>query len=299
MRGAGTALNVATVLVGSSIGVLLGHRLPDRTREVVTDALGLVTLLVAALSAATVLDTSLGRAVGARAPVLIVLGSLLIGGIAGSLLSIEDRLEGIGGALQRRFAPRSAATTGAQQRDPLPAGADLRTRAGRHRRPGVEAPGTDPPANTPTQVRPVARHRAPQGQQRFIEGFVTASLVFCVGPLTILGSLSDGLGRGIDQLALKSVLDGFAAIAFAASFGWGVAASALTILVVQGSLTVVGFALGGFLPNAHIAALTATGGLLLVGVGLRLLRIRQVPVGDLLPALIIAPLLVEAVVTVR
>jgi Protein of unknown function (DUF554) len=160
MRGAGTALNVATVLVGSSIGVLLGHRLPDRTREVVTDALGLVTLLVAALSAATVLDTSLGRAVGARAPVLIVLGSLLIGGIAGSLLRIEDRLEGIGAALQRRFVPRSAATVGAQQRDPLPADADLRTRAGRHRRPDVEAPGTDPPANTPTQVRPVARHRA-------------------------------------------------------------------------------------------------------------------------------------------
>jgi hypothetical protein len=79
----------------------------------------------------------------------------------------------------------------------------------------------------------------------------------------------------------------------------GVAASALTILVVQGSLTVIGFALGGFLTYALIAALTATGGLLLVGVGLRLLRIRQVPVGDLLPALIIAPLLVEAVVTVR
>jgi uncharacterized membrane protein YqgA involved in biofilm formation len=299
MRGAGTALNVATVLVGSSIGVLLGHRLPDRTREVVTDALGLVTLLVAALSAASVLDNSLGRAVGARAPVLIVLGSLLLGGIAGSLLRIEDRLEGIGGALQRRFAPRSASNAGARLTDPLPASGDSRTQAGRHRRPGVATPGTGPRAETTAQARPVARPRAAHGQQRFIEGFVTASLVFCVGPLTILGSLSDGLGRGIDQLALKAVLDGFAAIAFAASFGWGVAASALTILVVQGSLTVIGFALGGFLPDAHIAALTATGGLLLVGVGLRLLRIRQVPVGDLLPALIIAPLLVEAVVTVR
>jgi uncharacterized protein len=299
MRGAGTALNVATVLVGSSIGVLLGHRLPDRTREVVTDALGLVTLLVAALSAASVLDTALGRAVGARAPVLIVLGSLLLGGIAGSLLRVEDRLEGIGAALQRRFAPRSAANAGARLTDPSPASEDSRTQAGRHRRPGVATPGTGSAAETPAQARPVARHRPAHGQQRFIEGFVTASLVFCVGPLTILGSLSDGLGRGIDQLALKSVLDGFAAIAFAASFGWGVAASALTILVVQGSLTVIGFALGGFLPDAHIAALTATGGLLLVGVGLRLLRIKQVPVGDLLPALIIAPLLVEAVVTVR
>src|SRR5262245_13982190 len=299
MRGAGTALNVASVLVGSSIGVLLGHRLAERTREVVTDALALVTLLVAALSAASVLDNSLGRAVGPRAPVLIVLGSLLIGGIVGSLLRIEDRLEGIGAALQRRFARRSASNGGPRLMNPLQVSEDSRTQAGRHRRPGVAAPDTSPPAHPPGQARPVARHRAAHGQQRFIEGFVTASLVFCVGPLTILGSLSDGLGRGIDQLALKSVLDGFAAIAFAASFGWGVAASALTILVVQGSFTVIGFALGGFLPDAHIAALTATGGLLLIGVGLRLLRIRQVPVGDLLPALIIAPLLVEAVVTVR
>jgi len=136
-------------------------------------------------------------------------------------------------------------------------------------------------------------------RRRFVEGFVTASLVFCVGPLTILGSLSDGLGRGIDQLALKSTLDGFAAIAFAASFGWGVAASALAVLVVQGTLTLVGLALGDVLPGAHIAALTATGGLILVGVALRLLRIKPLPVGDLLPALLVAPLLTALVTTLR
>ena len=301
MRGAGTVLNVVTVLVGSSIGVLLGHRLPDRTRDVVTDGLGLVTLLVAALSAAAVRSDALVRAVGDSAPVLIVLGSVLVGGIAGSLLRIEDRLEGIGAALQRRFAPRSASDTGVRRTDPMGGqeDGDPRTPVGRHHDPTIATPGPGRPADTPAQAGPRSRRRAADGQQRFIEGFVTASLVFCVGPLTILGSLSDGLGKGIDQLALKSVLDGFAAIAFAASFGWGVAASALTILVVQGSLTVIGFALGGFLPDAHIAALTATGGLLLVGVGLRLLRIKRLPVGDLLPALIIAPLLVEAVVTVR
>ena len=104
-------------------------------------------------------------------------------------------------------------------------------------------------------------------RHRFIEGFVVSSLVFCTGPLTILGSLNDGLGQGADQLFLKSALDGFAAIAFAASFGWGVAASALTVLVVQGGLTVVGLLLGDVLPDAHVAALTATGGLLLVGRG--------------------------------
>ena len=91
-------------------------------------------------------------------------------------------------------------------------------------------------------------------RQRFIEGFVVSSLIFCTGPLTILGSLNDGLGNGADQLFLKSTLDGFAAIAFAASFGWGVAASAVTVVVVQGSLTVLGVVLGDVLPDAHLAA---------------------------------------------
>ena len=88
-------------------------------------------------------------------------------------------------------------------------------------------------------------------------------------------------------------LDGFAAMAFAAAFGLGVAASALTIVVVQGGLTLVGLLLGDVLPDADLAAITATGGLLLVGVALRLLRIREIPVADLLPALLVAPALVQ------
>src|SRR4051812_16915074 len=246
-RGFGTVVNVATVLAGSGIGVLLGNRLPDRTRDVVTDALGLVTLLAAAEAASSVTDSRLSAAVGDSAPVLIVLGSLLLGGICGSLLRIETRLEGFGGWLQDRLSSSS----GSEQR------------------------------------------------RRFTDGFVAASLLFCVGPLTILGSLSDGLGNGADQLLLKATLDGFAAIAFASSFGWGVAASALVVLVVQGSLTIVGAVVGDLLPEAHLLEITATGGLLLVGVALRLLRIRQVPVGDLLPALVVAPLLTALVVALR
>ena len=242
--GIGTVVNVATVLVGSAIGVLVGHRLPQRTRDVVTDTLGLVTLLIAALSALEVTSSSLSDATSDSAPVLIVLGSMLVGGIIGSLLRVEYGMESLGGWLQRRLVGRSES----------------------------------------------------EERRRFIEGFVAASLLFCVGPLTILGSISDGLGNGADQLFLKAVLDGFAAIAFAASFGWGVAASALVVAVVQGSLTVLGAALGDVLPDAHLAALTATGGLLLVGVALRLLQIKQVPVGDLLPALLVAPLLTQLVV---
>lgn len=248
VKGTGTLLNVATVLVGSGLGVLLGHRLAQRTRDVVTDGLGLVTLLVAALSATAVVDDELVDAVGESAPVLVVLAAVLLGGITGSLLRIEERLEGLGAAIRTRL------------------------------------PASDGDATE--------RHR-------FVEGFVSASLVFCVGPLTVLGSLDDGLGRGIDKLALKATLDGFASIAFAASLGWGVAASALAILVVQGSLTLLGALLGDLLPAAHLAALTATGGLLLVGVAIRLLRIRAVPVGDLLPALLVSPLLVAVVVAFR
>lgn len=246
-RGFGTVLNVVTVLVGSGVGILVGHRLPPRTREVVTDALGLVVVLIAALNLAAVLDADLVAAVGDNATVLVVLGSLLIGGVAGSLLRVEERLEGLGGVLQRRLA----------------------------------------------------RSEVGAGRERFIEGFVSASLLFCVGPLTILGSLSDGLGQGYEQLALKSVLDGFAAIAFAASLGWGVAASALAVLAVQGSLTALAYALGSMLPGAHVAAITATGGLLLIGVAIRLLRVRPLPVGDLLPALLVAPVLVQLVAVLR
>jgi uncharacterized membrane protein YqgA involved in biofilm formation len=251
--GAGTVLNVLTVLIGAGLGMAVGHRLREHTRSVVTDVLGLVTLLVAGLSAMAVTDTALRDAVGSGFPVLIVLGSLLIGSIAGSMWRIEDRLEGLAGTIQAWVSRRSS-TEG----------------------------GTDDAA-----------------RERFIEGWLTASLLFCVGPLTILGALNDGLGRGIDQLALKAVLDGFAALAFAASFGIGVMLSAASVLVVQGALTIVGVLLGDLVPDAHISALTATGGLMLAGIALRLLRIRDIPVGDMLPALIVAPLLTQVVIWLR
>ncbi len=247
VRGAGTLLNMTTVLVGSGLGVLLGGRLPQRTRTTVTDALGLVTLVIGALNVASLSDPAFRGAVGDSGTLLVVLGALIVGGIAGSLLRLEDRLEASGAWLQRRLS----------------------------------------------------RGDATAGRARFVEGYVSASLVFVVGPLAILGSLSDGLGRGIDQLALKSTLDGFAALAFAASLGWGVAASALSVGVVQGLLTLLGFALGGLLPASLVAAVTATGGVLLLGVGLRLLDLKPVAVGDLLPALLVAPALTALVDLLR
>ena len=243
MIGLGTIINVVAILVGASLGVLLGHRLPERTRVTVTDALGLVVLVIGALNVIALVDVDFTDAVGDAAPLLIVLGALLIGGVVGSLLRIEDRLESVGRYVQRKFS----------------------------------------------------RSNAGGGRSRFVEGFVDTSLIFCIGPLAVLGSLSDGLGQGIEQLALKSTLDGFASLAFAASLGWGVAAAAISVGVVQGLLTLIAALVGPFLSTALIASITATGGVMLLGVGLRILNIRQVPVGDMLPALIVAPVLTLAV----
>lgn len=239
MVGLGTLINVVAIIAGAAAGVLIGHRLPERTRVTVTDGLGLITLIIGALNVVAITDVAFTDLVGASWTLLVVLGAVVIGGVIGSLLRIEGRLEGFAGWLQSRLSSDSSS----------------------------------------------------QERERFIEGFVTSSLLFCIGPLAILGSLSDGLGDGIEQLSLKSSLDFFAALAFAATLGWGVAMSAIPVGLWQGFLTVMGVAAGAFLPDALIASITATGGVLLLGIGLRLLQIRQVAVGDFLPALVVAPAL--------
>lgn len=126
----------------------------------------------------------------------------------------------------------------------------------------------------------------------FTRAFVTASLVFCVGPMTILGSIQDGLSGDYQTLAVKSMLDAFTSIAFASSLGIGVPFSALTVLVYQGALTLAAGWLKGALSPAMINEMTATGGLLILGIGFQLLEIRRIRVANLLPALAIAPIAV-------
>jgi uncharacterized membrane protein YqgA involved in biofilm formation len=127
------------------------------------------------------------------------------------------------------------------------------------------------------------------------EGFVTASIVFCVGPLTFLGAIRNGLTGDPSLLAIKSVLDGFSAIAFAATLGWGVLLSLIVILVYQGGIAAGASAFAGLLSDAQLREMSAVGGLLIVGVGLKLLKIRDVQVADYLPAIAVAPLLVAGV----
>lgn len=240
----GTLINIVAILAGATIGVLLGNRLPERLSRTLTDAMGLVVLVIGALNLAALQDKDFVAAVTSAGTLLIVLGALLLGGITGSLLQIESRLEQFGGWLQRK-------TSGSGDR------------------------------------------------QKFIEGFVNSSLLFTIGPMAVLGALQDGLGNGFDILALKSTLDGFTAVAFAAALGWGVAFSAIPVGVWQGVLTIVAIGAGALMPASVVASITATGGILLLGTGLRLLQLRMVSVADLLPALVFAPvltLLVDALI---
>ena len=131
------------------------------------------------------------------------------------------------------------------------------------------------------------------GSNRFVRGFLTASLLFCIGPMAILGSIQDGLTGDYNLLAVKSVLDGFASIAFASTLGVGVAFSALVVLVYQGGISLLAGQLNAIVTASMMNELTAAGGVLLMGVGVsNLLEIRKIRVGNMLPALFIAPLIV-------
>lgn len=138
-----------------------------------------------------------------------------------------------------------------------------------------------------------ARDDSAEGSARFVRGFLTASLLFCVGPMTILGSIQDGLTGNYELLAVKSVLDGFAALAFASTLGIGVLFSSLVILVYQGGISLLAGGLSAIVTETMMAEMTATGGVILMGLAVSsLLELKSIRVGNFLPALAIAPLIV-------
>ena len=234
--GFGTLVNIFTIIGGAAIGVLVGGRMSVRTRTLITEVLGLITILGAGSALAPMWSERYTSSLPKGWTLLAILGSLLIGGLIGSALSLETRLDGFGEKLRIKFGAKE--------------------------------------------------------ESSFIEGFVSASLLFAIGPLAILGSISDGMSTGVDQLLLKSSLDFFAAMAFAASLGWGVAASAIPVGIYQGVWTLIGLGLGNILDGYQIDAMTIVGGLMLVAIGLRLLKIKDIAVGNLLPALFVAPIFV-------
>lgn len=242
MIGIGTIINIVTVIGGGTLGILLGARLPERMRETIMHGLGLLTLVIGIqLSFET--DN-----------ILIVLASLLLGGIAGELLHIEDRINQLGRWLEHKTSGNSEASASDRAQD-------------------------------------VVR----SGTSRFSHAFLTASLLFCVGPMTILGSIQDGLSGDYTLLAIKATLDGFAALAFASTMGPGVVFSALTVLVYQGALTLGAGWASAMLTDPMIAEMTATGGVLMLALGLGLLEIKQIRAGNLLPAIVVAPIIVAVV----
>jgi len=233
--GLGTVFNLSTIIVGAAIGIALGGRLPKRSQKMITDVLGLITILGATSALIPLWSRDFKASLPDGSPLLLILASMLLGGLLGTALKIEKRIEIFGENLRKRF------------------------KASR--------------------------------ESSFVEGFVSASLLFVIGPLAILGSVSDGMSQGIDQLILKSSLDFFAAMAFASTLGIGVMASIIPVGIYQGFWTLIGLFAGSVLEEYQIHAMTICGGLMLVGIGLRLLEIKKMSVANLLPALVIAPVL--------
>jgi uncharacterized membrane protein YqgA involved in biofilm formation len=223
--GLGTLINTGTVLVGGVVGLVIGDRIPDRIRTIVVQVIGLVTL---GIGLGDVLKTH---------NIVFPLVGMVIGGVIGELLAIEQRLERFAELMRGRFA--------------------------RNQEPG-----------------------------KFINGFVTATLLFCVGPLTILGAMQDATGETPQLFIIKGTLDGFMNVIFGAIYGVGAVFSALSIFVVQGSLTIGGTALDSLLNDRMRTELFAAGGLAVMAISLNLLEIKKIRLASLLPGLVVTPLLV-------
>ena len=231
----GTILNIITVLIGGTLGLLFRSRLPERLKGTVIAGLGLFTVAFGI------------QMFNATENPLIVLGALMIGVLLGEWWNIEEGLYDLGRKLEQRFISKPKTASG--------------------------------------------KNIAPKGD--FIRGFMTASLLFCVGPMTILGSIQDGLSGNYELLAVKSVLDGFASLALASTLGVGVLFSTVVILVFQGGLSLMAVQLNVLITTPMITEMTATGGVILIGLAFSsLLEIKKIRTGNFLPALAIAPLLV-------
>ena len=220
----GTIVNVIAILLGCSVGFILKSRFPKKIGKVVIQALGLASLLIGAQMA---LKTN---------NILLVIFSLVIGGVIGEIIGIEEGLEKFGERVKLKF-------------------------------------------------------KSNDSSERFVEGFVTASLLYCVGSMAIMGALKEGLSGNPDILYAKSLLDGFTSLAFTAAMGIGVLFSVIPVFLYQGGITLLSRLIKDFLSPEIINEMTAVGGILILGIGFGLLEIRKIKIGNLLPAILVAALL--------
>jgi uncharacterized membrane protein YqgA involved in biofilm formation len=232
-KTSGTWINALTVIIGTTIGLLLKKHLPSRLQQIITQAVGLITIFIGFQMAGSFSQVRNTKIDG------IVLGliALVIGGLLGEWWQLEEKLYSLGNILKAQF----------------------------------------------------------RGSGFFTEGFVAASLLFCVGPMTIIGSINNGLTGNNTLLLLKATMDGITSIALTSSFGIGVGFSVLVILIYQGGISLLAGFFAQALPNPannpYLLLITGVGGLTIIGLGLNLLEIAKIRVASFLPALIIAPLI--------
>ena len=241
----GTVVNAATVVVGCTVGLAVGGKLPERYRRIVLDGLGLITITLGIDASVVVLGrlvdkfgptVDAGQTFGARLG-MVTIGSLLVGSLIGTALKLHERVEALGGAIHKTIGGKGEA-------------------------------------------------------ERFGQGFLVASVIFCVGPLTLLGCLNNGTQGDPSLLYVKAALDGFCSLALAASLGAGVAGSILTILVFQGGLTLAFAYFAGGLPELSRDMMNVVGGIVLLANALLILEIKRIPVANMLPGIFLPPLVI-------
>jgi uncharacterized protein len=219
----GSIVNATTVILGSILGMLIRKRLPERIKRIIFQAVGLATLVLA-----------MSMALQPEADFLLLIFSLIFGGIVGEVSKLDERLDAFGDALKARIHIKN---------------------------------------------------------ERFTEGLVTAFLIFCVGSMTFVGALNEGLSGDRTLILSKSILDGFTSIVLASVYGVGVLFSALPLFLVQASLTLLASQFQTLFPEILIVQLTAVGGALILGIGLNLLEIKEIKTVNLLPALLVVVVL--------
>lgn len=230
MRGIGTVCNVLAVLAGGGIGLCLKSGLSERFQNILMQACSLAVIFIGASGAMTGLLTVSEGTLSTQGSTLMVL-SLVLGGLLGEALNIEQRMDDLGEKLRRRFSS--------------------------------------------------------QGDSNFVNGFVTASLVICIGAMAVVGAIQDGLNGDWSMLLAKSMLDFIIVMVFASTLGPGVLFSAIPLGVYQGSITLFASFIAPYMTDSLIAGLSFIGSVLIFGVGVNLLRPHSFRVGNLLPALLI------------
>lgn len=218
----GTIINIIVVLIGSSVGLLIHKKLPDRLVKVTFQIMGLFTLV-------------LGMKMAFESKELLVLVfSLILGGVLGTSIRLDDYVQKASDKLNKRFGGKN---------------------------------------------------------ENFTKGFITSFLLFCVGSMTIVGAIEEGMNNDPSLLLVKSLMDGFSSIALTVAFGIGVMFSVIPLLIFQGGLTILAIYLGSFLPAEYITEISAVGGVILLGLGLNLLEVTKIKIIDLLPAIIFSPII--------